>query len=46
MSRSNDDWDELSERTRQRRKTRKKRNKRPMSLDDQADADFLSLIHI
>ena len=40
MSRSNDDWDELSERTRQRRKTRKKKNKRPMSLDDQADADF------
>lgn len=40
MSRSNDDWDELSERTPQRRKTRKKHNKRPMSLDDQADADF------
>ena len=40
MSRSNDDWDELSERTRQRRKTRKKQNKRPMSLDDKADADF------
>ena len=40
MSRSNDDWDELSERTRQRRKTRKKQNKRPKSLDDQADADF------
>ena len=40
MSRSNDDWDELSERTRQRRKTHKKRKKRPMSLDDQADADF------
>ena len=40
MSRSNDDWDELSERTPQRRKTRKKHNKRPMSLDDKADADF------
>ena len=40
MSRSNDDWDELTERTSQRRKSRKKRNKRAMSLDEQADADF------
>ena len=37
MGRSNDDWDELTERTRQRKQTRRKRNRQQRSKEEQAD---------
>ena len=40
MARSGDDWDELTERTRQRKQTRRKRNKRQRSTEEQADDDY------
>ena len=40
MGRSNDDWDELTERTRQRKQTRRKRNKQQRSKEEQADDDY------
>ena len=40
MARSGDDWDELTERTRQRKQTRRKRNRRQRSAEEQADHDY------
>ena len=40
MARSDDDWDELTERTRQRKQTRRKRNRRQRSAEEQADFDY------
>ena len=40
MGRSNDDWDELTERTRQRKQTRRKRNRQQRSKEEQADDDY------
>ena len=40
MARSGDDWDELTERTRQRKKTRRKRNRRQRSKEEEADDQF------
>ena len=37
---SGDDWDELTERTRQRKQTRRKRNRRQRSKEEQADHDY------
>ena len=39
MARSGDDWDELTERTRQRKQTRRKRGRRQRSKEEQADDD-------
>ena len=40
MARSGDDWDELTERTRQRKQTRRKRNRRQRTAEEQADHDY------